>query len=63
MIHVANIDWDTDEDIELPTDVDIPLSELIDDDEDTDDVDIGDRVCDYLSDKYGFCVYGFSISE
>ena len=61
MIHVTNIDWDTydgyEEDVELPTDVDIPLSELID------DVDIGDHVGDYLSDKYGFCVYGFCISE
>lgn len=46
-----NILWDTDgEKIELPTEIDIP--EGI-----TDDEEIGN----YISDKTGFCHYGFEL--
>jgi len=51
--YAVNIKWDTDgEDIEyLPERVSIPC--FIDDDE----------IADYLSDKYGFCVFGFDIKQ
>ena len=45
-----NIKWDTDNEmIDLPAEVEIPeeYSE--------------DEVADYLSDEYGFCVFGFDI--
>ena len=47
---ITNIEWDTDgEDIpELPTEVLVP--------KDWDD----DEVTDWLSDTYGFCVYGWA---
>ena len=51
---VFNIQWDTDDDEEvlesLPTEVEIPSSVDYDDD---------DAVNDYLSDTYGFCVFGW----
>ena len=51
--YAVNINWDTDgEDIEyLPERVSIPF--FMDDDE----------IADYLSDKYGFCVFGFDIEQ
>ena len=51
--YAVDIKWDTDgEDIEgLPERVSIPL--FIDDDE----------IADYLSDKYGYCVFGFNIEQ
>lgn len=51
--YAVNIEWDTDgEDIEyLPERVSIPL--FMDDDE----------IADYLSDKYGFCVFRFDIEQ
>ena len=51
--YAVNIKWDTDgEDIEyLPERVSIPF--FMDDDE----------IADYLSDKYGFCVFGFDIEQ
>ena len=48
----VQIDWDTDgEDVDLPTEIDIP-AEI--DDED---------VADYLSDQTGFCHFGFQIAH
>jgi hypothetical protein len=48
----VQIDWDTDgEDIDLPTEIDIPAEV---DDED---------VADYLSDQTGFCHFGFQIAH
>ena len=51
----TNIKWDTDGDIEilddLPTEVDIPY-----------DME-EDEICDYLSDEYGYCVFGFDIEK
>lgn len=51
--YAVDIKWDTDgEDIEyLPERVSIPF--FMDDDE----------IADYLSDKYGFCVFGFNIVQ
>lgn len=46
-----NILWDTDgEKIELPTEIDIPEG-LTDEEE----------ISDYISDKTGFCHYGFDL--
>lgn len=46
-----NILWDTDgEKIELPTEIDIPEG-LTDEEE----------ISDYISDKTGFCHYGFEL--
>ena len=51
MLKAINIKWDTDGDKEvlneLPTEVTIPWN--------TEEEDI----CDYLSDEYGYCVFGF----
>ena len=53
MLKAINIKWDTDGDMEvlneLPTEVTIP--------ENTEEEDI----CDYLSDEYGYCVFGFDV--
>ena len=51
--YAVNIKWDTDgEDIEyLPERVSIPF--FMDDDE----------IADYLSDEYGYCVFGFDIEQ
>lgn len=63
MIAVSDIVWDTDgenqDDMGLPEETVIHVSELLYDDESPDDVDmdeIADRVVDYLSDHYGFCI-------
>lgn len=50
-IYAVDIDWDTDgeEIIGLPTLVEIP--NFIDEDE----------IADFLSDEYGYCVFGFNI--
>lgn len=72
-IIITDIEWDTDDgydgedqELELPSELEIPVSELLYDDESPDDVDeeeIGDRIADYLSDEYGFCVFGFRMEE
>ena len=71
---VSNIEWDVDDedqhnDLCLPDDYYIPLTELLNDDEHLDDIpeklsieELKDRVADYLSDKYGFCIRGFVIN-
>lgn len=49
---VTGIEWDTDgEEVDLPSKVIVP-----------EDVDL-DGIADYLSDKYGFCVYSFHVDE
>lgn len=56
-IKLYNIEWDTDyEDVDLPTEViiDNPTEEMCEAVGGFDDV-----LADYLSDEYGFCVYGF----
>ena len=48
----TNIEWDTDgEDVVLPSEVEIP-----------DNIE-EDAIADYLSDEYGFCVFGFGIEK
>lgn len=51
--YAIDIDWDTDgqDDHGLPDEVQVP-DDIHDDD-----------VADYLSDTYGFCVFGLSIVE
>ena len=54
-MRALNIKWDTDGNTdvlnELPNEVEIPYG--VEEDE----------VCDYLSDEYGYCVFGFDIEE
>ena len=51
-MEVTNIAWDTDgEDIDLPTEVEVPNDIACDEDE----------IADYLSDEYGWCVISFSL--
>ena len=54
-MRALNIKWDTDGNTdvlnELPNEVEIPC-----------DVE-EDEVCDYLSDEYGYCVFGFDIEK
>jgi len=73
IIFVSDIEWDTDDgydgknqELTLPAEIEIPVSELLFEDETQDDIDmeeIEDRVADYLSDQYGFCVYGFHMNS
>ena len=53
--YAVDIDWDTDgedeEDLGLPSRVEIPF--FVEDDE----------IADYLSDEYGYCVFGFNIEQ
>jgi hypothetical protein len=58
---IVNIDWDTDgvecKELELPTEVEIPdevADELFDGGYD-------DEIADYLSDEYGYALFGFDI--
>ena len=47
-----NIQWDTDDQVvDLPTEVEIPESYS------------EEEVADYLSDKYGYCVFNFEIDK
>lgn len=65
---VTNIQWDADtedDDVNLPRSYYIPISELLLNGEELEDVDteaVKDRVADYLSDTFGFCVFGMSIT-
>ena len=58
-IKLYNIEWDTDGEVidDLPTEViiDNPTEEMCESVGGFDDV-----LADYLSDEYGFCVFGFS---
>ena len=59
MLRVYDIDWDTDgEEVDLPTEL-LLGNELPD--EVMEDYSQGytDELADYLSDTYGFCLYGF----
>ena len=56
---VHSIDWDVDNESELddlPTEVDITIDA-------EDDEDAEDKICDYLSDEYGYCHNGFDYEE
>lgn len=53
--YAVDIEWDTDgedeEDLGLPSRVEIPF--FVEDDE----------IADYISDEYGYCVFGFNIEQ
>lgn len=52
MIKITDIQWDTDgEDIDLPKNI------VIEKEPENEDI------ADYLSDTYGFCVFGFKVEE
>ena len=74
-MRAVNIKWDvtdgaedmTKEDMDeilstLPTEVEIP-DNLIDDDEDFDEDYYYSDISDWLSDKYGFCHFGFELVD
>lgn len=49
---ITNIEWDADrEDVQLPNEVEVER-----------DMD-ADEIADYLSDTYGYCVFGFGIEK
>lgn len=61
ILYVTNIEWDL-EDMETPEDFDLPTNLKIEnpDEELLEDINsCADNLCDWLSDKYGFCVKGF----
>lgn len=69
-ILVTSIVWDTDdadgdaqaEDLELPEFINVPVSELLEDEEkgaDLDREELLDRITDWLSNRYGFCIYAY----
>jgi hypothetical protein len=55
-LEITNIQWDTDgEDIQdLPTELSLNFNDF------DDDFDFDEELSDWLSDKYGFCVEGYS---
>lgn len=55
-VKVFDIDWDTDgEDVELPLEIELEIDDKFVNDED----ELSEVICDYLSDEYGFCHFGF----
>ena len=53
-IRVDNIEWDTDEeDVDLPTTVIVPVADIVD------RGDLNERICNYLSDGYGWLVKAY----
>lgn len=59
-ILVSNIEWDAPKSAQLPHEIFIGITEetkyLLD------DVDeYAARVCDYVSDAYGYCIKGFNV--
>ena len=57
-ITVTNIQYDTDDiEIDLPTTLDIDIPE------DLEDEDIQDYLSDEISNRTGFCHFGFTISK
>lgn len=63
-VHAKNIEWDNEvdggyEDVSnLPTEVEVDLEVVVDSDWNEDDIldAIGDALCNYLSDTYGYAV-------
>ena len=57
---ITNIDWDADDDTELPEKVEVVIDDPTD--EMLEDIDgYADIISDYLSDKCGYCVRGFAV--
>ena len=64
--YITNIQWDTDEEEidSLPESYTIPFSELINENETIENISIEelkDRITDYLSDQFGFCILALVI--
>lgn len=61
---IYDIRWDTDgEEIpDLPTD-DLVNSEYLDVEDDENINEVEEAISEYLSDKYGFCHFGFSFKR
>ena len=63
----SNIDWDIDDDdIDLPETVIVSKAELVGKgyvSPSDDQADVQEKIVDYLSDRYGYCIRGLSISE
>lgn len=64
--HITEIEWDTSDeeydfsDVELPTEFDIEVTIDKEDEEFLETADfLGDVIGDAISEKYGFCHYGF----
>ena len=59
---VSNIDWDADSDydcLDLPSSVKVKYKDLLHPDEKLENInieDLKDRVVDFLSDLFGFCI-------
>lgn len=50
-MRAKNIQWDTDgADVQLPTEIDLPAGDMTE-----------DEISDFISDKTGFCHFGFEI--
>lgn len=63
-LNVTNINWDTDgadpEELGLPKEVDIEIND--DNDYLLEDLDgYAEPLLDYLSDSYGYCIFGFNV--
>ena len=60
-IKAFDIEWDTDgvpiRRLGLPKKIEL----IVHMDEDGDESDLDDFVCDYLSDEFGYCIYGFQV--
>ena len=63
---ITNIKWDTDGDMKilksLPKEIDITDEFDVNDYEDDEDK-LLDDICDWLSDTYGYCHFGFEIER
>lgn len=60
----TNIDWDAEPDVTLPVSIKIPAVKLLfagDDAENIDEETLKDRIPDWISDNYGFCISSLAI--
>lgn len=57
---ITNIEWDTDgQDIEeLPIQLELTLADMIEEDLEDEEI-VTEKINDYLSDNYGFCVFDY----
>jgi len=57
---ITDIDWDTDgEEVDLPEEITVNVSE----DEELEEDEIEEYISDKISDKTGFCHFGFNYKE
>ena len=69
-IKCTNVEWDIDEDEEIPDDLPTSVEILLDDEDDIGDYleakesgDEDDFIANKLSDEYGYCVNSFEMEE